>query len=125
MGIKRGGGQNLQMKFCFSSSQFFACLGDVLSNHLLASPISVRGNTCKRAESSMLNRLATSSTFLICSIAFSVEHPEKILIRMTQIHKSIDVVDWSRQSVSSSPKLSFRIGERSGHPGVTTSSSHK
>ncbi|GJR65184.1 hypothetical protein Tco_0011249 [Tanacetum coccineum] len=39
--------------------------------------------------------------------------------------KSIDVVDWSRRSVSSGLKLSFGIGERSSHPGVTTSSSHK
>ncbi|GKF03196.1 hypothetical protein Tco_0030119, partial [Tanacetum coccineum] len=91
---------------------------DVLSNNILATPKSVKGNTCKRAESSVLNRLATSSIFPICSIAFSVEHPEKFT-------KSIDVVDWSRRSVSSSPKLSFGIGERSGHPGVTTSSSHK
>ncbi|GJY83434.1 hypothetical protein Tco_0496810 [Tanacetum coccineum] len=81
------GGQNLRMKFCFNSSQFFACLGDVLSNHLLATPISVRGNTCKRVESFMLNRLATSSIFLICLIAFSVEHPEKGLIDIEKVYK--------------------------------------
>nr|GEV21403.1 DUF21 domain-containing protein At2g14520-like [Tanacetum cinerariifolium] len=53
-------------------------VGDVPSNHLLATPTRIRGNTCKRAESFVLNRLATSSTFSICSIAFSVELPEKV-----------------------------------------------
>ncbi|GJX24270.1 hypothetical protein Tco_0228715 [Tanacetum coccineum] len=52
-------------------------LGDVLSNHLLATPTRVRGKYRKRAESFVLNRLATSSTFLICLIAFSVELLEK------------------------------------------------
>ncbi|GJS54023.1 hypothetical protein Tco_0627385 [Tanacetum coccineum] len=35
-----------------------------------------------------------------------------------------NVVDWIRRSVSSGQKLSFKIGERSSHPEVTTSSSH-
>ncbi|GJW61003.1 hypothetical protein Tco_0110338 [Tanacetum coccineum] len=120
------------MKFCFNSSQFFACSGDVLSNHLLATPTRVRGNTRRRAESFVLNRLATSSTFPICSIAFSVELHEKVVLRNSLkifplisnvafsgllilprvFIKSIDVVDWSRRSVSSSLKLSFRIGEQ-------------
>ncbi|GJW88119.1 hypothetical protein Tco_0163459 [Tanacetum coccineum] len=39
--------------------------------------------------------------------------------------KGIDVVDWSKRSVSSGPKLSFGIGERCSHPRVTASSSHK
>nr|GEW84336.1 putative reverse transcriptase domain-containing protein [Tanacetum cinerariifolium] len=69
------------MKFCFNSSQFFACSGDVLSNHLLATPNRVRWNTRKSAESFVLNRQATSSTFLICSIAFSVELPYKVVLR--------------------------------------------
>ncbi|GJY05494.1 hypothetical protein Tco_0371434 [Tanacetum coccineum] len=60
---------------------------DVLSNHVLATPARVRGNTRRRAQSFVLNRLATSSTFPRCSIAFSVKLPEKILIRMPQIHK--------------------------------------
>nr|GEZ10427.1 DNA glycosylase [Tanacetum cinerariifolium] len=50
-------------------------------------PTRVRGNTRKRAESFVLNKLATSSTFSICLIAFSVELLEKILIRMIQIHR--------------------------------------
>nr|GEU30975.1 hypothetical protein [Tanacetum cinerariifolium] len=68
------------MKFCFNSSQFFACSGDIQSNHILATPTRVRGNTRRKAKSFMLNRLATSSTFAICSIAFSVELPEKFEI---------------------------------------------
>ncbi|GJT02792.1 hypothetical protein Tco_0823961 [Tanacetum coccineum] len=77
------GGQNLRMKICFNSSQFFACSGDILSNHLLATPSRVRGNMCKRAESFALNKLATSSTFPICSIAFSFELPDKVIEAVT------------------------------------------
>nr|GEU48141.1 hypothetical protein [Tanacetum cinerariifolium] len=51
---------------------------EMLSNHLLPTPTKVRGNTHKRVESFVLNKLATSSTFLICSTAFSVELSEKI-----------------------------------------------
>ncbi|GJU73614.1 hypothetical protein Tco_1265019 [Tanacetum coccineum] len=39
------GGQNLQMKFCLRSLQLSVHLVDVLSNHLLAIPSRVRGNT--------------------------------------------------------------------------------
>ncbi|GJW58689.1 hypothetical protein Tco_0105420, partial [Tanacetum coccineum] len=66
---------------------------DVLSNHLLATPISVRGNTCKRAELSVLNRLATSSIFLICSIAFLVEHPEKVSMSISLMSSDSDSND--------------------------------
>ncbi|GKF07447.1 hypothetical protein Tco_0041671, partial [Tanacetum coccineum] len=54
---------------------------DDLSNHLLATPTRVRGNTRKRSESFLLNRLPTLSTFLICSIAFSFELPKKVVLR--------------------------------------------
>ncbi|GJY62753.1 ribonuclease H-like domain-containing protein [Tanacetum coccineum] len=94
-------------------------IGDVLSNHLLATPIRVKVNTRRRAESFFLNRLATSSTFPICSIAFSVELHEKVLLRYRLL--------WLGAGKLSSQDLkqSFRIGERSSHPGVTTTSSHK
>ncbi|GJR23261.1 integrase, catalytic region, zinc finger, CCHC-type containing protein [Tanacetum coccineum] len=106
------------MKFCFKSSQFFACSGDILSIHLLATPARVREETHRRAESFVFNRLATLSTFSICSL-----HSQLSFLR--RFIKSIDIVDWSWRSVSSGPKLSFRIGKWSSHPGVTTSSSHK
>ncbi|GJU86961.1 hypothetical protein Tco_1294507 [Tanacetum coccineum] len=38
-------GQNLQMKFCLRSPWLFVYSVDVLSNHLLAIPSKVRGNT--------------------------------------------------------------------------------
>ncbi|GJT25745.1 hypothetical protein Tco_0895682 [Tanacetum coccineum] len=56
-------------------------LGDVLSNHLLATPTRVRGNIRKRAESFVLNRLETSITFPISLIAFSAKLPEKVVLR--------------------------------------------
>ncbi|GKA46033.1 hypothetical protein Tco_0738829 [Tanacetum coccineum] len=76
----------ISMKICIEKSKnikdsFLSTLGYVLSNHRLTTPTRVRGNTRRRAESFVLNRLATSSTFLICSIAFSVELSEKVVLR--------------------------------------------
>ncbi|GKE39532.1 hypothetical protein Tco_1462937 [Tanacetum coccineum] len=65
----------------FRSLQLFVHSVDVLSNHLLAIPSSVRGNTCTRVDSWALNMLAISSTLLMCSIALSVGLPEKETLR--------------------------------------------
>nr|GEW80758.1 reverse transcriptase domain-containing protein [Tanacetum cinerariifolium] len=97
---RTAGGQNLQMKICFNSSQFFACSGDVLSNHRLATPTRVRGNTRKRAKSFTLNKLAASSTFPICSIAFSVELPKKVIKYLKgSPSKGINVIKGSASSI--------------------------
>ncbi|GJV32832.1 hypothetical protein Tco_1393232 [Tanacetum coccineum] len=100
----RSCGQNLWMKICFNSSQFFACSGDVLSNHLLAIPTRVRGNTRKRAESFALNKLAISSTFLICSIAFLVELHEKVVLR-----NSLKNFPWISNVASSGLLILLRV----------------
>ncbi|GJS81987.1 hypothetical protein Tco_0748528 [Tanacetum coccineum] len=69
------------MKFCLRSLQLFVHSVDVLSNHILAIPSRVRGNTCTRVDSWALNMLAISSTLLMCSIALSVGLPEKETLR--------------------------------------------
>ncbi|GKA46268.1 hypothetical protein Tco_0739151, partial [Tanacetum coccineum] len=132
------------MKWAFKEEVVISFRRDVLSNYLLATPTRVRGNTRKRVESFVLNRLATLSTFLICSIAFSVELPEKVVLRnslknfplilnvafsglliLLRVLLRVRYCSSVRRSISSGPKLSFRIGERSSYLGVTTSSSHK
>ncbi|GJS26740.1 hypothetical protein Tco_0487360 [Tanacetum coccineum] len=74
-------------------------LGDVLLNHLLAIPTRVRGNTRERAESFVLNKLAILSTFPTCSIAFSVELHEKVVLRKSLAFQEEALFDLSTYRV--------------------------
>nr|GEU47261.1 hypothetical protein [Tanacetum cinerariifolium] len=105
------GGQNLRIKICVNLSQFLTCSRDVLSNHLLATPTRVRGNTRKRSESFALNKLATLTTFPICSIAISIELPEKIRNWMTQIDKRKRCCELEQISTSGSAAVDKNRGQ--------------
>ncbi|GJV21942.1 hypothetical protein Tco_1370962 [Tanacetum coccineum] len=108
------------MKTCFNSSHVFSISDKVLPNHRLAAPVSVRGKIRSIMSSpeilGVLNNLAISKTFHICSIASSVLFPEKVFV------EGINVMDRKGCDMFLVLKLPFGISERSEHLCVATSS---